>query len=251
MQRPPNNLRRITQDQEHIIIVDALRHVISGTGPTQPERIPVFLSSTSSLPSTSGTGAEQQAPPTMLSLPDVATCPVCKINGCLGCNFFAPGKAVTTPGNNSAQANKNATRKRKGCYRGVRQRPWGKWAAEIRDPRRAARVWLGTFETAELAARAYDRAALEFRGVRAKLNFPQPPPQSECGSTVANTGGDVTEDGKADQTIKPKAEVKVDNNAGEGAPWLERDDGRGVNEFWEKLEEEEELEEWTAMHLPP
>ncbi|KAL1215752.1 Ethylene-responsive transcription factor [Cardamine amara subsp. amara] len=215
--RYPYQQEQLSPEQELSVIVSALQHVISGDTETPPFQ---------------GFSRESTVISAGMPRSDRDTCQVCRIEGCLGCDyFFAPNQIIekkqeeeiTSSRKESSVAKKaegGKIRKRKNKkngYRGVRQRPWGKFAAEIRDPKRATRVWLGTFETAEDAARAYDRAAIGFRGPRAKLNFPFVDYTSSSSSPVATDDIGANTSASANASVSAADSVEAEQwHGGEG-----------------------------------
>ncbi|KAK9055569.1 hypothetical protein SSX86_026653 [Deinandra increscens subsp. villosa] len=118
-------------------------------------------------------------------------------------------------------------------YRGVRKRKWGKWVSEIRLPNSRERIWLGSYDSPEKAARAFDAAAFCLRGSSAKLNFPDQPPNIPGGESMSSTQIQEAAARFANSSVPPDRNdfvVPVDTETSEAAVMLHLDHHNNNND---------------------
>ncbi|KAE8721476.1 hypothetical protein F3Y22_tig00015910pilonHSYRG00034 [Hibiscus syriacus] len=123
-------------------------------------------------------------------------------------------------------------------YRGVRQRPWGRWAAEIRDPTTRTRVWLGTYDIAEEAALEYDRHAIRMKGPDALTNFVKPPvrPSTPEVDLEMNSGYDSAQDSQSRRS--PTSVLRFQSNKEAQLQTDSKDDSLDdIESRWKPLDE--------------
>ncbi|TVU28647.1 hypothetical protein EJB05_20172, partial [Eragrostis curvula] len=210
-------------EQENSLFIRALISVVSGDGAAPALELPETKPDVA-----------VAAPASALA----AACARCGVAGCLGCESSSDDSEEGESGNLAitggvGKRGRRRTRKRVSKFRGVRRRPWGKWAAEIRDPHRAARKWLGTFDTPEEAARAYDVAAVEFRGQRAKLNFPAAAAATASSSASASASVPPPQPAPDTESLRENC----GSNAASPVPAAQQRGPAATKDIWDGLNE--------------